>query len=470
MNVSAVVPMAGRGSRIGAPTAKQFWSLYGKPLFIHTLLALREYPDLGEIALAVPPDQVDAVEREVAAAGLGGSGEPGDDDRPERSRARVRVVPGGESRHLSIQAGLQALSACDVVIVHDAVRPFVYPGILDALVTACSEDGTEAAGAVRPLVDTVVRGEDGWLVETVPRDAYVASQTPQAFRYGTLLRAYEAASPEVLLHGTECLELARAAGARVRLVEGGPELWKVTYKHDLYAAKEMFRERSRKVALVTGGSRGIGKAVARALLDRGMSVAIAARGREPLDAAARELGALPVAADVSRPQEARALVERVAGEFGRLDVLVNNAGVASVRGIADTDDDLWQRIVDTNLSGAFYCAREAMRRMTAQGGGVIIQIGSSAVRGGRVGQGAYAATKAGLVSLTETIALEGRESGVQAFTVIPERTATELRRELYPDEDHAGMLQPETVAEMVAFCATEWLGPLSGQSFWVRRA
>ncbi|MBX6350647.1 MAG: bifunctional cytidylyltransferase/SDR family oxidoreductase [Clostridia bacterium] len=470
--VAAVVPMAGRGTRVGAPTAKQFWPLLGRPLYLHTLFALAEYRAIREIAVAAPPELAEAVRREIEAAGFPTAEAPAPPGAPDGDAVAlppVRVAAGGESRHLSIAAALSALSPCDVVLVHDAVRPFVDPEILDRLVQAVGEAGVDAAGAVRPLVDTVVRGEDGWLLETVPRERYRASQTPQAFRYEALLEAYRAATREELLHGTECLELVRSRGGRVRLVEAGPELWKVTYKHDLYAAKEMMRERQRRTALVTGGSRGIGFAVARALRDRGLEVAVAARERDSLARAAREIGALALPGDVSRPEEARSLVRRAVDAFGRLDVLVNNAGVASLRPLAETDDELWQEVVATNLSGAFYCAREAMRQMGRQGGGVIIQIGSSAVRGGRPGQGAYAATKAGLLALTEAIALEGKELGIHAFTVVPERTATELRRRLYPEEDPSQILQPETVAEVVAFCATEWLGPLSGQSFWVRR-
>ena len=150
-------------------------------------------------------------------------------------------------------------------------------------------------------------------------------------------------------------------------------------------------------------------------------------------------------------------------------MLVNNAGMARHQPIAEMNNDVWMEIVNTNLGGAFYCTRKAFQVMTSSGqGGVIINIGSSAISGGRIGEGAYAASKAGLVSLTETVALEGKSHGIHAFTVIPRRTDTALRHALYPDQDDHDLLDPADVARVVTFCATEWMPHLSGQAFWVK--
>lgn len=139
--------------------------------------------------------------------------------------------------------------------------------------------------------------------------------------------------------------------------------------------------------------------------------------------------------DVSSAVQVRELFAAVLLRFGRLDVLVNNAGVAAAHPVAEMGDAEWDSVIGTNLSGSFYCAREAMRCMPATGrGGVIVNVSSSATNGGRQDQGAYAASKAGIQCLTETLALEGKQMGVLAFCVVPRRTQTRLRMEMFPEE------------------------------------
>lgn len=131
-------------------------------------------------------------------------------------------------------------------------------------------------------------------------------------------------------------------------------------------------------------------------------------------------------------------------------------------------DEAWLELVNTNLGGTFYCTREAVRIMRAGGhGGVIINVGSSAVAGGREGEGAYSASKAGIHCLTEAVAIEGRPHGIYAYTVVPRRTATQLRRALYPTEDPAVQMPVEAVAQMVCSVATEWQPWLTGHAFWI---
>lgn len=152
-----------------------------------------------------------------------------------------------------------------------------------------------------------------------------------------------------------------------------------------------------------------------------------------VDAVAAECGAVAMVCDVSSSQQVAALFAHVTAQYGRLDVLINNAGIATARPIAAMGDEEWDSVIGTNLSGSFYCAREAMRCIPETGrGGVIVNVGSSAVNGGRLDQGAYAASKAGIQCLTETLALEGKEHGVLAFCVVPRRTSTRLREEMFP--------------------------------------
>jgi 3-oxoacyl-[acyl-carrier protein] reductase len=182
------------------------------------------------------------------------------------------------------------------------------------------------------------------------------------------------------------------------------------------------------VGIVTGGSKGIGLAIARAFLDRGMQVTISARKAEELDEAARALGAgdrvLTVQADVRKAEDAQRLVDETARRFGGVDVLVNNAGVGRFANVAETSVDDWRQIIDTNLSGVFYCCRAAIPAMKARGAGFIINISSLAGKNPFVGGAAYCASKAGLNAFSEALMQEVRHDNIRVSYVLPGSVAT----------------------------------------------
>ncbi|XP_058441306.1 D-ribitol-5-phosphate cytidylyltransferase isoform X5 [Marmota monax] len=173
---------------------------------------------------------------------------------------RISLVEAGVTRHRSIFNGLKALadnqpnsrlSKPEVVIIHDAVRPFFEEDILLKVVTAAKEHG--AAGAVRPLVSTVISpSADGCLDHSLERARHRASEMPQAFLFDVIYEAYQQCSDYDLEFGTECLQLAlKYCHIKAKLVEGSPDLWKVTYKRDLYAAESIIKERlSQEICIV----------------------------------------------------------------------------------------------------------------------------------------------------------------------------------------------------------------------------
>jgi len=176
-------------------------------------------------------------------------------------------------------------------------------------------------------------------------------------------------------------------------------------------------------AVITGGSRGIGRAIAGALASHGAHVAITGRSDDDLRAASG--GTIhPVRADVSRPDQAAAAIDSAAQKFGGLDLLVNNAGVGWFASTADMTVDSWQEIIGTNLSGVFYCSRAAIPHLRRRGGGWIINISSLAGRNPFVGGAAYCASKAGLDAFSEALMQEVRDDNIRVSCIAPGSVAT----------------------------------------------
>ncbi|WP_234052788.1 MULTISPECIES: SDR family NAD(P)-dependent oxidoreductase [unclassified Xanthobacter] len=194
-----------------------------------------------------------------------------------------------------------------------------------------------------------------------------------------------------------------------------------------------------RVVLVTGASQGLGAFFAGELAKAGARVALGARNLEACSALAARIAqaggtALPVALDVTDPRSVEAGMEAVVASFGRLDVLVNNAGVTATVPLLDMSEESWDRIVDTNLKGAFLTAQAAARHMKGQGEGVIVNVAS--ILGHRVaGQvAAYAASKAGLVQLTRSMALEWARFGIRANALCPGYVETDINRDFFATE------------------------------------
>jgi 3-hydroxybutyrate dehydrogenase len=246
-----------------------------------------------------------------------------------------------------------------------------------------------------------------------------------------------------------------------------------------------------RTALVTGGGRGIGRAVALRLAERGAAVAVAARTRADVEAVAdqvrsRGARAAAIAADVSRPEDVRRLFDEARSALGAVDILVNGAGVAPSALVAKTSDAIWRSAIETNLSGAFYCMREALGPMAERGWGRVITIASIAGKTGYPYIAAYAASKHGVLGLTKCAALEVATRGVTVNAVCPgyvdtpmtdssvarivEKTglpAGDVRKRLEDMSPQKRLFSVEEVAALALFLCGEEARGITGQALSV---
>ena len=232
-----------------------------------------------------------------------------------------------------------------------------------------------------------------------------------------------------------------------------------------------------KSALVTGGSRGIGRAIVLRLARQGADVAFSYKGNQAAAAATaaevEALGrrALAIQADARNADGADAMVKEALAAFGKLDILVNNAGITRDDLIMRMTPDMWSDVIDTNLSGAFYALKAVTRPMLKAKGGRIINITSVSGQAGQMGQANYSSAKAGLIGLTKAAARELASRGITVNAVAPGFVLTELTQDL-PDALKAQITErtplgrfgtPEEIADAVAFLASDEAAYITGQ-------
>ena len=248
-----------------------------------------------------------------------------------------------------------------------------------------------------------------------------------------------------------------------------------------------------RVAFVTGGTRGIGAAISRSLAAQGADVAAGYSGnQERAEMFAQDFaGAYPDShasvhrGDIASPEDCRRTIAEVIEQHGRLDILVNNAGITADRTVLKMTDDDWRRVIDVNLSGAFYLSQAALKHMLERGSGRIVMISSVIGEMGGIGQSNYSSAKAGLLGLTKTLAREAAMQvqrsgktdgpGITVNAVTPGYTATEML-ETVPEKVLDGLRakipigrlgEPEEIARVVHFLAADASGYITGQVWGV---
>jgi NAD(P)-dependent dehydrogenase (short-subunit alcohol dehydrogenase family) len=209
-----------------------------------------------------------------------------------------------------------------------------------------------------------------------------------------------------------------------------------------------------KVAVVTGGTKGIGRAIAETLVKAGVNVCISARKEDEIEQAVGELGELGdvqvtgVVCDVRNYDEVKSMLEHAQNELGGVDVLVNNAGIGKFQTVEEMSPEDFEAILETNLFGVFYCCHEAIPRMKTRGGGYIINISSLAGTNAHPRLAAYNASKFGLNGFSEALMQEVRHDNIRVSYVMPGSVNTSFGADS-PGEDKSWQLQPEDIAAVV---------------------
>ena len=440
----AVILAGGVGSRLGMSTPKQFFKVAGKMVVEHTVDAFERNPHIDEIAIVSNPMLVNDFESIVLR---------------NKWRKVKKILKGGKERYDSSLSAIRAYQDEDVNLVfHDAVRPLVSQRIINDVVDALASH--RAIDVAIPSADTIIEVDRDNRIAAIPdRSRLRRGQTPQAFDRQLIADPYERALKAPAFSTTDdCGVVRRYTDEPVYVVRGEESNMKLTYREDTYMLDKLFQLRSTeagdtqtadgtfggKVAVVFGGSYGIGRCVADMLAGQGASVMSFSRSETHTDVARRD--------DVAHA------LRQAAEQFGHIDYIICTAGVLNREPLATMDYATIQSAVQTNYMGTVNVALEAYPYLRQTHGQIVFFTSSSYTRG-RAFYSIYSSTKAAIVNFVQAVAQEWDGDGIRINCINPERTKTPMRQRNFGIEPDDTLLAPERVAEAtLRTLASEWTG------------
>lgn len=427
----AIILAGGIGSRLGLSTPKQFFKVAGKMVVEHTIDTFESNPHIDEIAIVSNPFYISDFESIIIKNGW---------------KKVKKVLKGGQERYHSSLSAIRAYEGTDTnLIFHDAVRPLVSQRILNDVIKAL--ETYSAIDVAMPTADTIIE-TDGDFIRRIPdRSRLKRGQTPQAFRLETISRAYEIALKDPDLKVTDdCGVVVKyLPEVPVYVVRGEESNMKLTYKEDTYLLDKYFQLRKSelnevslqedllkdKVAVVFGGSYGIGEHIARLLQEKQVNVFCFSRSMNGVDVGNRE-------------QVADAL-RKVFGQTRKIDYVINTAGILNKEPLVSSDYQTICNAVNTNYMGTVNVALEAYGYLKESKGKLVFFTSSSYTRG-RAFYSIYSSTKAAVVNFIQAIAQEWEPFGISVNCINPERTKTPMRIKNFGTEPEDSLLSAEKVA------------------------
>jgi 2-C-methyl-D-erythritol 4-phosphate cytidylyltransferase len=432
----AVVLAGGTGTRIGFSLPKQLIKIAGKPIIEHTIAAMQASAVVDEILVMMAPGYLDEVRAIVRGGNYG---------------KVSQILEGAGTRNDTTRAALAALGEAECnVLLHDAVRPLVSQTIIAANVEALKT--YEAVDTVITSADTVIEvdGEAGTIADVLPRHRLRRGQTPQSFRLSTIRAAYEKAAQDANFTATDdCTVVLRyLPEVPIAVVPGHERNMKVTEPIDVYIADKLFQLTSAdtvaaltaeeyrarlegKTLVVFGGSYGIGGDIADLARQHGATVKSFSRST--------------TATHVERRADITAAAREVLAETGRIDFVVNTAGVLPRGALADTSEETIFQATDVNYLAPIFIAQEFFPHLAETAGSLLLFTSSSYTRG-RSGYSLYSSANAAVVNLTQALADEWAAAGVRVNCVNPERASTTMRTKAFGAEPPGTQLSSEAVA------------------------
>ncbi|MER7833247.1 bifunctional cytidylyltransferase/SDR family oxidoreductase [Streptomyces sp. NPDC095602] len=441
---TAVVLAGGTGQRVGLAIPKQLLKIAGKAVIEHTLTIFERADCVDDVIVLMAPGFVGDVEKIVAKAGL---------------TKVTRIIEGGATRNETTERAIRALGEGladgeDLnVLFHDAVRPLLSQRVIKDCVAAL--DRYQAVDVAIPSADTIIvtrtHGEDGEFITDVPdRSRLRRGQTPQAFKLSTIRKAYEIAAGDPNFQATDdCSVVLRyLPDVPIHVVPGDEYNMKVTQPVDVFIADKLFQLASTaapaqadedayrellsgRTLVVFGGSYGIGADIA-ALAER-------------YGARVYALGRSTTGTHVENPQHVEDALAKAYTETGRVDYVINTAGVLRIGKLAETDNATIQEALNVNYLAPVQIARASYKYLVETKGQLLLYTSSSYTRG-RAEYSLYSSTKAAMVNLTQALADEWAADGIRVNCVNPERTATPMRTKAFGQEPAGTLLSSEAVA------------------------
>jgi 2-C-methyl-D-erythritol 4-phosphate cytidylyltransferase len=430
---------------MGLEIPKQLVKIAGKPIMQHTLQVFQSAPQIDEIIVAMTPGFLAEAEAIIAAAGC----------------TKVsRLIEGGATRTETTMRAIEAVGATVPeanVLFHDAVRPFIDHRVIEDCVTALER--YEAVDVAIPSADTIIRVDDygGTVIKDVPRrDLLRRGQTPQCFRLSTIREAYALALAdpdftEGKISATDdCSVVLRyLPDVPIVVVPGSEQNMKVTHPVDVFLADKLFQLSSQapppppgtekdyanslsgRTVVIFGGSQGIGADIAELARSFGARVYSFSRST--------------TGTHVENPPGVETALAKAYGETGRIDYVVNTAGVLHTSRLEELDDATVEESLRVNYLGPLHIARAAVGYLRETKGQLLLYTSSSYTRG-RAGYSLYSSAKAATVNLTQALADEWAGDEVRVNCINPERTATPMRTRAFGQEPTGTLLSSADVA------------------------
>lgn len=445
----AVILAGGTGTRVGLDIPKQLIKVAGRPIIEHTIIAFSQSPLIDEIIIMMAPGYLDPVRAIVKNGGY-------------QKVTQVLEGAGPElGRSGTTQLALAALGnqECNVLL-HDAVRPLVSQAVIEANIRAL--ESYQAVDTAIASADTIIQvdgtlargvrvGDDQPVISDVLARALLRrGQTPQSFRLSVIRKAYEFANQDPGFTATDdCTVVLRyLPDIPIAVVNGHERNMKVTEPIDVYLADKLFQLTSEgapvelcedqyraaldgKVMVVFGGSYGIGSDIADLARAHGATVHTFSRSATNTH--------------VDRRSDVHQAARQVIAESGRVDLVVNTAGVLPLGELAETSEETVYQATEVNYLGPIFIAQEFYPYLKDSRGSLLLYTSSSYTRG-RSGYALYSSAKAAVVNLTQALSDEWAGSGVRVNCINPERTATPMRTKAFGDEPPGTLLASTDVA------------------------